>query len=108
MDLGRHNSGAESTRELFKRSKDSASLVVCNAKNFLVLGFGFFVSDIISGVLLDHFEPLYLALSPKEWSCYVTIAKKFSNKVARFGDSNKKHYSYVKRIRQNGSEKFTK
>jgi len=33
------NSGAASTRELFKGSKDSASLVVCNEKNFF--GFGF-------------------------------------------------------------------
>jgi len=77
-------------------------------KSFFDLGLGFFVSDIISGVLLDNFDPVYLALSPKQRSCYVTIAKKFSSKVARFGDRDKKHYSYVKRIRQNGSEKLTK
>jgi len=31
---------------------------------FLVLVFKFFVSDAISGVLLGHFGPLYLALGP--------------------------------------------
>jgi len=33
-------------------------------KKFLVLGLGFFVSDIISGVVLSLFGPLHLALSP--------------------------------------------
>jgi len=33
-------------------------------KNVLVLGFGFFVSDVISGVLLSHFGLLHLALGP--------------------------------------------
>jgi len=33
-------------------------------KNFLVLGFGFFVSDIVSGKLLGHLGPLYLDLGP--------------------------------------------
>jgi len=41
-----HSSSADSARELFKPSKDLASLRVCNEKIFLVLGFGFFVSDI--------------------------------------------------------------
>jgi len=31
--LREHNSGAKSGRELFKGSKDAASLVVCNGKN---------------------------------------------------------------------------
>jgi len=35
---------------------------------FLVLGFRFFVSEIISGVLLGHFRPLHLALGP---NCYI-------------------------------------
>jgi len=30
----------------------------------LVLGFGFFVSDVISGVLLGYFGPLHLSLDP--------------------------------------------
>jgi len=33
-------------------------------KNFLVLGFRFFVSDIINGVVLGLFSPLRLALGP--------------------------------------------
>jgi len=44
-------------RELFKPSKDLASLPVCNKKKFL--GFGFFVGDIISG----GFRPFWLRLS---------------------------------------------
>jgi len=36
MALCECNSGAESARELFKGSKDSVSLVVCNEKNFLL------------------------------------------------------------------------
>jgi len=34
--LHKRNSGAENGRELFKHWKDSASLVVCNEKNFLL------------------------------------------------------------------------
>jgi len=34
--LRKHNSGAESDKELFKGSKEAASLIVCNEKNFLV------------------------------------------------------------------------
>jgi len=41
---------------------DSASLRVCNEKNYF--GFGFFVSDVISGVVLGLFGPLHLALGP--------------------------------------------
>ena len=37
MALHECNSGVESSRELFKGSKDLANLVVCNEKNF---GFG--------------------------------------------------------------------
>ena len=43
-----HSSSANCARELFKPSKDLASLQVRSEKNFLVLGF--FVSDIISKV----------------------------------------------------------
>ena len=46
-----HSSSVDCARELFKPLKDSASLRVCNKKNvFLVLSFGFFVSDVISKV----------------------------------------------------------
>ena len=33
-------------------------------KKNLMLGFGFFVSDVISGVVLGLFGPLHLALGP--------------------------------------------
>jgi len=56
------NLGAESGREMFKGLKDAASSVVHTRKNFLVRGCGFFVSDVISGGLLGHLGPLYLAL----------------------------------------------
>jgi len=51
-------SGAESgTRELFKPSKDLASLLVCNEKNFFGFGCGFFVSDVINDVSFCPFWP---------------------------------------------------
>jgi len=62
MRLHKCNSIAVSARELFKCSKYSASLVVCNEKNFLLGGCRFFVSDVISEGLLRHLGPLYLAL----------------------------------------------
>jgi len=45
--------------------EDPTSLQVYNDKNRLVLGFGFFVSDVISGVVSGLFGPLHLALGPK-------------------------------------------
>jgi len=51
-------------RELFKPSKDSASLHICIEKKFLVLGFRFFVSNVISGVVLGLSSPLHLVLGP--------------------------------------------
>jgi len=62
--LRKRNSGAESDGELFKGSKDLASLVV-SMKKFFGWGCGFFVNDIISGRLLSHLGPLHLALGPK-------------------------------------------
>jgi len=59
-----HNSPGDYARELFKPSKDSTSLQVCNAKkNSLVLGFGFFVNNIVTGIVLGLFDPLHLTLS---------------------------------------------
>ena len=55
-------SADDCAKELFKPLKGSASLCICNEKNFLVLGFRFFVSDVISGVVLGRFGPLHLAL----------------------------------------------
>jgi len=46
-----------------KVSKYAANLVACTRKNFVVKGYGFFVSDIISGELVGHLGPLHLALS---------------------------------------------
>ena len=62
--LREYNSGTESGRELFKGSKDLASLVVCNEQQFFGWGCSFFVSDIVSKGLLGHLDPLYLALGP--------------------------------------------
>ena len=63
--LHARNLGVESSRELFKGSKDVTSLLVCTWKKFLVEGYGFFVSDVISGGLLGQHGPLYLALGSK-------------------------------------------
>jgi len=63
MALRRHNSGTESIRELFKSSKDLASLLVCSEKKYFGFGFQIFVSDVISGGLLGHLGPLHLAMA---------------------------------------------
>jgi len=42
MDLRERNSGAESGRELFKGSKDAASLLVCTRKKCFVWGMQIF------------------------------------------------------------------
>jgi len=62
MALRGNFSGPVNATSLVKVSKDTASLVACTRKKFLVGGYGFFVSDIISGGLLGHLDPLYLAL----------------------------------------------
>ena len=70
------NSGAISGRELFKASKDMASLLVCTQKIFFGWGCGFFESDVISGALLDHLGQLHLVLKANRqtvvfrWSFY--------------------------------------
>jgi len=64
MFLRGNISADDYARELFKPSKDSASLHICNEKTFFVLGFGFFVSDVISGFVLGLFGPLHLPLDP--------------------------------------------
>ena len=52
-----------SATDLVKASKDAASLLVCTPKKNLLVGrCGFFVSDVISGGLFGHLEPLCLAL----------------------------------------------
>jgi len=67
VSLHGHNSGAECARELFKHAKDLASLRVRNETKFSVVGFKFFVSDIISAVLLGLFGHLHLILGPNHW-----------------------------------------
>jgi len=57
----RHSFSADCARELFKVSNGSASLVDCTQKIFLVGGCGFFVSDVISEVVLGHFGSCCLA-----------------------------------------------
>jgi len=71
-----HNSPGDCARKLFKCSKDVASLKVCIEKNWQVLDFSFFVSDVISGVGLGHFSPCYLAL---DVNCY-----EFSDSLKKF------------------------
>ena len=50
--------------ELFKSSKDSANLLVCNEKFFLVGTCGFFVSDVISEVVFGPFWLMLPGLGP--------------------------------------------
>ena len=61
MALCGNFSGPISVTELVEVSKDAASLLVCTQKSFLIGGYGFFVSDVISEGLLGHLGPLYLA-----------------------------------------------
>jgi len=49
------SSSADCARELFNGSNRSASLVDCTRKKFFWLGCGFFVSDVISEVVLWSF-----------------------------------------------------
>jgi len=52
----RPSSSTDCTRELFKGSNESDSLLVCTLKKiFLVGGCGLFVSDVISEVVLGSF-----------------------------------------------------
>jgi len=58
----RPSSSAHCARELFSGSNGSASLVDCTRKKFFAWGVRFFVSDVISGGLFGHLDPLCLAL----------------------------------------------
>ena len=62
MALRRYFYGLVCSADLVKVSKDAASLLVCTQKYFLLGGYGFFVSDVISGGLLGHLGPLCLTL----------------------------------------------
>jgi len=50
-----HNSPVDYVRELFKPSKDSLHLPVCNERNFSSLGLWVFAGDVVNGVGLGHF-----------------------------------------------------
>jgi len=60
MALSGNISAPVRVTDLVEASKDVASLLVCTQKKFfLLVGCGFFVSDIISGGLLGHLrQPL--------------------------------------------------
>jgi len=61
--LRRNFFGPVSATDLVKRSKDATSLLDCTRKKiFFAWEGGFFVNDVISGGLLGHLGPLYLAL----------------------------------------------
>ena len=64
-----HNSVTKTVRELFKYWKDSANLLVCSEKHFFGFGFGFFVSDIISGGLLGRV--VVKKTQPKKTTCFL-------------------------------------
>jgi len=51
-----------SAADLVEASKDAASLLVCTLTKFFWLGVQIFLSDVISGGLLGHLDPPYLAL----------------------------------------------
>ena len=51
-----------------KSSEDSASIQVCNEKNFLVVGFRFFVSDVISEIDFWPFWLMLPGLGPNHWT----------------------------------------
>jgi len=59
MSLRWHNSADDCLESCLNPQKTQQ---VFNEKNFSVLGFVVFVSDIISGVVLGLFGPLHLAL----------------------------------------------
>jgi len=62
MALRGNFSGPVSATDPIKGSKDAASLLVCTPKKFFAWRYGFFVSDVISGGILGHLGPFYLAL----------------------------------------------
>jgi len=62
MALRGNFSGPVYATDLVKVSKYAASLVACTRKKYFGWGYGFFFNDVISGELLGHLGPLYLAL----------------------------------------------
>ena len=64
----RHNLPADFAKKLFKPSEDSESLVIQNLKNFLVLGLGFLVDDIMIRVGFSFFW-MTSSVHPMSWFC---------------------------------------
>jgi len=65
-----HSSSTSCARELFKPSKDLSNLLVCNEKKVLVLGFHFFVSDVMSFEGLNSsLAQSTLELCPRKDTC---------------------------------------
>jgi len=60
----RPSSSADCARELFKGSNGLASLVDCTLKKFFGWGCGFFVTDVISEVVLGSFWLMLPGLGP--------------------------------------------
>ena len=60
----RSSSSADCARELFNGSNGSASLVDCTLKKILPGGCGFFVTDVISEVVLGSFWLMLPGLGP--------------------------------------------
>jgi len=62
MALRGNFSGLVCSTDPVKVLKNTASLLVCTRKIFLLGGCGFFVSDVVSKGFLGHLGPLCLAL----------------------------------------------
>jgi len=60
----RHSSSANCTKELFKGSNRSANHLICSRKKFLVGGCGFFVTDVMTEVVLGSFWLMLPDLGP--------------------------------------------
>jgi len=64
----RPSSSADCARELFNGSNGSANLVDSTWKNFLVGGCGFFVTDVMSEVVLGSFWLMLTGLGPNRYA----------------------------------------
>jgi len=64
----RPSSSADRTRELFNGSNGSDSLLVCTRKTFFGWGCGFFVTDVISEVVLGSFWLMLPGLGPNRYA----------------------------------------
>jgi len=64
MILSTSSSGTANARQLFKGSKEAASILVCTRKNIFWLGVGIFCEWPHKCRTLGHLGPLHLALGP--------------------------------------------